>query len=248
MGRHQTLRSMANPDPHADPQLSEAEVQAFADGLLGPERAADVRRYMESRPEEARRIAFYGRLNQQMQNTFRDDEATSAKNPPQSRRPERPERPPRRDLRVLRRIVAGVLAAACVAAGALFVLRVPEASLDNAALMALKTASAGVESHGSMPADVPDLSSLGFHAVLATTVPVGFMRHAAEIVYRNDAGETAVLLSVADPMARGEAQWLARRAGDERLLTWCRRGTRYVLAGRARTHGLMRAADSLSAH
>ncbi len=113
--------------------------------------------------------------------------------------------------------------------------------------MALKTASAGVGSHGSMPADVPDLSSLGFHAVLATTVPVGFMRHAAEIVYRNDAGETAVLLSVADPMARGEAQWLARRAGDERL-TWCRRGTRYVLAGRARTHGLMRAADSLSAH
>ncbi len=127
MGRHQTLRSMANLTPTQTRSSSEAEVQAFADGLLGPERAADVRRYMESWPEEARRIAFYGRLEpadaehlSRRRSYLREESAAVTA-------PGTPERPPRRDLRVLRRI-----GPACsprrVAAGALFVLRVPEAS------------------------------------------------------------------------------------------------------------------------
>jgi anti-sigma factor RsiW len=57
-------------DPRRDPPLSETDIQAYADGFLAPERAAHLRQYLGKRPGEARRVAFYGKLNQQIQNTF----------------------------------------------------------------------------------------------------------------------------------------------------------------------------------
>ncbi|SDI27559.1 Transmembrane transcriptional regulator (anti-sigma factor RsiW) [Paraburkholderia phenazinium] len=58
-----------NRPPH-DPPLSETDIQAYADGLLAPERAAHLRQYLGQRPSEARRVAFYGKLNQQIQYAF----------------------------------------------------------------------------------------------------------------------------------------------------------------------------------
>lgn len=67
--------------PPTEPRLSESDVQAFADGMLDPTRAASVETYLKSRPDEADRVAFYGRLNWQMQNAFHeadDEEALQA--------------------------------------------------------------------------------------------------------------------------------------------------------------------------
>lgn len=57
-------------DPRHDPPLSETDIQAYADGFLPPERAAHLRQYLGKRPGEARRVAFYGKLNQQIQDSF----------------------------------------------------------------------------------------------------------------------------------------------------------------------------------
>lgn len=48
--------------------------------------------------------------------------------------------------------------------------------------------------------------------------------------------------------AREQPQWEARRVGNIRLLTWVTGRRRYVLAGAADTHGLMRAADMMTLH
>lgn len=61
---------MDRTDPKHDPPLSEKDIQAYADGLLSPERAAHLRNYLGKRPGEARRVAFYGRLNEQIQRSF----------------------------------------------------------------------------------------------------------------------------------------------------------------------------------
>jgi len=50
---------------------SEADIQAYADGTLTPERAAALRDYLSKHPAEARRVAFYDRLNAQIQAAFR---------------------------------------------------------------------------------------------------------------------------------------------------------------------------------
>lgn len=61
---------MNRTDPRHDPPLSEQDIQAYADGLLSPEREAHLRAYLGKRPGEARRVAFYGKLNQQIQRSF----------------------------------------------------------------------------------------------------------------------------------------------------------------------------------
>jgi anti-sigma factor RsiW len=57
-------------DPRHDPPLSETDIQAYADGFLTPERAAHLRLYLGKRPGEARRVAFYGKLNERIQHAF----------------------------------------------------------------------------------------------------------------------------------------------------------------------------------
>lgn len=47
-------------------RISEADVQAFADGTLDLSRMRRMHRYLARRPNEARRVAFYERLNAQM--------------------------------------------------------------------------------------------------------------------------------------------------------------------------------------
>ncbi|MFT4070154.1 anti-sigma factor family protein, partial [Paraburkholderia sp.] len=49
---------------------SEADIQAYADGTLTPERAAALRDYLGKHPAEARRVAFYDRLNTRIQAAF----------------------------------------------------------------------------------------------------------------------------------------------------------------------------------
>jgi hypothetical protein len=56
-----------------------------------------------------------------------------------------------------------------------------------------------------------------------------------------------VVMSTLALLAPAQPQWSARRIGEIRLLTWTSQRQRFVVAGNARTHSLMRAADALTA-
>lgn len=241
--------NMHTAQPPSRPVLSETDIQAFVDGLLAPERAAQIRRYLRDRPDEARRVAFYGKLNQQMQSSFQSaDDARIA----------------RRwrfapygawlagSLRRRARVIAAVLIAAfCVAGGFVWATHVPDTSLDAVAIMTLEQAIAMKDPTGrgvdaTSLAAAPDLSSVGLRAVARVAQQLGPFARARGFVYRNAAGERAVLLSVPDLNAVPRPQWQARRVGESRVLCWTAGRTRFVLAGRASTHGLMRAADLMT--
>jgi len=92
----------------------------------------------------------------------------------------------------------------------------------------------------------PDLSGVGFHPIARREMSVGPFASATEFVYRNRGGEAAVLLVAPGLFAHPQPQWKARRVGASRLLAWTAGGNRYVLAGRAKTRGLMLAADLMT--
>jgi anti-sigma factor RsiW len=235
--------------PPTEPRLSESDVQAFADGMLDPKRAASVEMYLRSRPDEADRVAFYGRLNWQMQNAFHEADNEEAPPAPASVRVRRMSR------RGLRALFIATVAALAVAAAAIFAFDISDSALDNASMMALEQAVAaqemasgavGYESSMKVLAGAPDLSQVGFHPVARREMSVGPFASATEFVYRNRGGEAAVLLVAPGLLAQPQPQWKAHRVGASRLLAWTAGGKRYVLAGRAKTRGLMLAADLMT--
>ncbi|WP_051887773.1 anti-sigma factor family protein [Caballeronia sordidicola] len=224
-------------------------MQAFADGMLDPKRAASVEMYLRSRPDEADRVAFYGRLNWQMQNAFHEADNEEAPPAPASVRVRRMSR------RGLRALFIATVAALAVAAAAIFAFDISDSALDNASMMALEQAVAaqemasgavGYESSMKVLAGAPDLSQVGFHPVARREMSVGPFASATEFVYRNRGGEAAVLLVAPGLLAQPQPQWKAHRVGESRLLAWTAGGKRYVLAGRAKTRGLMLAADLMT--
>ncbi|HMC48420.1 MAG TPA: transcriptional regulator, partial [Caballeronia sp.] len=218
-------------------------------GMLDPKRAASVEMYLRSRPDEADRVAFYGRLNWQMQNAFHEADNEEAPPAPASVRVRRMSR------RGLRALFIATVAALAVAAAAIFAFDISDSALDNASMMALEQAVAaqemasgavGYESSMKVLAGAPDLSQVGFHPVARREMSVGPFASATEFVYRNRGGEAAVLLVAPGLLAQPQPQWKAHRVGASRLLAWTAGGKRYVLAGRAKTRGLMLAADLMT--
>ncbi|SAL35713.1 hypothetical protein AWB64_03564 [Caballeronia sordidicola] len=231
--------------PPSESRLSESDVQAYADGMLDPKRASSVQRYLQKRPDEAHRVAFYGRLNQQMQNAFHEpaDESPPRKSAPPA---------PRRSISTA--LIAAAAALALVAGG-LFAFDISDSALDNASIMALEqavasqdmaTGASGYASSAKALADAPNLYVVGFHPAARRDMSLGPFASASEYVYRNAAGDAAVLLVAPGIMAKPQPQWRAHRIGETRLLEWTAGGKRYVLAGRANTRGLMRAADLMT--
>ena len=53
-----------------DKPVSEAELQAYADGRLAPDRRAAVEAWLAARPEEAERIAAYRRLAREVRAAY----------------------------------------------------------------------------------------------------------------------------------------------------------------------------------
>ncbi|MFW6851442.1 anti-sigma factor family protein [Burkholderia gladioli] len=91
----------------------------------------------------------------------------------------------------------------------------------------------------------PDLGAVGFHLAGARRLDIWPFASANAYVYRNAAGEPAVLVAHGTP--EGGGHWQARRIGGVRLLEWTSRaGQHIVIAGDAGTRGLMRAADLLA--
>lgn len=246
---------MNRTDLRHEPSLSEADLQAFADGQLASAQADRLHRYLANRPSEARRVAFYGRLNAQLQHTFRaadDSDAGHIDGAAFWRAWLRAAA--RRAVRVL----AGVLAAGALAGGLLIAAaRVPQAELADLAFRALQHAAADQASSvtrssgeaDAVLADVaPDISSVGLYPVAPLAAQQGWFGRASGFVYRNAAGEPVVLLRAWDITAQPMPQWRAYRQGKMRALYWTNGHTRYVLVGAAAAHGLMHAADVLTMH
>ncbi|HEX7935308.1 MAG TPA: transcriptional regulator [Paraburkholderia sp.] len=245
-------------DPPADSPLSEADIQAYADGTLSPARAAFLRDYLVRDPAEARRVAFYGKLNEQIQRSFQSADDSSAtiqgargRNATSARpRMGKPLKVPK-VLKVLRALrVLAVLAIALIAgSGWLAGRQVTAQALDNAAMMALAEAAAAPFSATSptrMDPSAPNLAAIGLRLVDQRVLSLGLLQRASEYVYLNRDNQPVVVLSSLALLARAEPQWSARRIGEVRLLSWTVRQQRFVVAGNARTHGLMRAADVMT--
>ncbi|MDE1182545.1 transcriptional regulator [Paraburkholderia sp.] len=95
-------------------------------------------------------------------------------------------------------------------------------------------------------AAAPDLSSVNMRLVSQRTLKLGTVSRATEYVYLNRDSQPIVLLTAFSLTTTAQPQWMARRVGDLRLLIWTTHGRRYVLAGAARAHDLMRAADAMT--
>ncbi|WP_186197218.1 anti-sigma factor family protein [Burkholderia gladioli] len=301
-----------------EPIPSEQDVQAYADGRLAADREHSVSAYLARRPAEARRVAFYARVNAQLRNHFPDDGLAAAvlplsaapaalSVPPAQSAPALVPASRRRVSRFGYRLAAAALLALLAAAVLPRLLRVPDRRLDTAAyamLLALPgidpamgraapssgappaggAANASNAANASTPAAsqaparpanpqrpaaaslaagalagsslllaskpaprdaAPDLGAVGFHLAGARRLDVWPFASANAYVYRNAAGEPAVLVAHGTP--EGGGHWQARRIGGVRLLEWTSRaGQHIVIAGDAGTRGLMRAADLLA--
>ncbi|MGF6374737.1 anti-sigma factor RsiW [Paraburkholderia sp. RAU6.4a] len=228
---------------------SEDDIQAYADGTLTPERAASLRDYLVKHPAEARRVAFYDRLNAQIQATFQTAEEPAPGRLGGSRPLRMRPQPGGRARRTLVALVALALMLSAIS-GWLLATQVSARALDNAAVMALAEATARPFSSASptrVDPAAPDLGAIGLRLVEQRVLRLGPLQRADELVYLNGDQQPVVVLSAAAPFAREEPQWAARRIGELRLLTWTAQRQRFVVAGNARTHGLMRAADVMSA-
>ncbi|SEI49310.1 anti-sigma factor family protein [Paraburkholderia diazotrophica] len=235
-----------------DPPLTEADMQAFADGNLPPERAARVRKYLGARPREAERIAFYRHLNMQMRDVFEGAFAQRIRAPHVDRARAIDFRSKVRKF-FLRRIGVALLSIALLVSsvsGWFFASRVSTEMLDATAVMALMRASgqrdAGAAATVPNDPHAADLAPLGLRLVDARTRRPNAFARIDILDYRNADGDAVVLVSSPAPFAADKPHWSAQRVGDARLLMWTADGKRYVLAGRATTHGLMRAADALT--
>ncbi|WCM22196.1 transcriptional regulator [Paraburkholderia bryophila] len=231
-----------------DSPLSEADIQAYADGTLTPERAAFLRDYLGKEPAEARRVAFYGRLNAQIQAAFQTTDEPSPEPAKGSRGERERANGAMRPNRLLNTLAALFLTLAA-ASGWLAASQVSAPALDNAAVMALaETAAAPFSATSPTRADpaAPNLSGIGLRLVDQRVLSLGPFQRASEFIYLNGDNQPVVLISTLALLAADRPQWAARRIGDLRLLGWTAQRQRFVVAGDARTHGLMRAADAMT--
>jgi anti-sigma factor RsiW len=248
---------MTSSDAPSDSPLSEADIQAYADGTLSPERTAFLRDYLGKQPGEARRVAFYTRLNTQIQQAFQTPDESPGMNAqtsthafPAGHTTGRRQHGTPGAGRLGKTLIALILLV-LTASGWLAATQVSPQSLNNAAVMALAESASSRYSAASptrTDASAPDLSAIGLRLVDQRVLAPSPFQRAREYVYLNGDSQPVVVLSTLALLAPAQPQWAARRIGEIRLLTWTAQRQRYVVAGDARTHGLMRAADTMTMH
>ncbi|NPT45552.1 transcriptional regulator [Paraburkholderia sp. 1N] len=240
---------MTSTDAPSDSPLSEADIQAYADGTLTPERAAFLQDYLGKDPAEARRVAFYGRLNAQMQQAFQTtDEHVSNRTEGGWRGTLYRLKAARRPGKAAKALAALVLTLVAVS-GWLAATQASRQALNNAAVMALAESAAAPYSAASptrTDVSAPNLAAIGLRLVDQRVLSLGPFQRATEFVYLNGDNRPVVLISTLALLAPAQPQWAARRIGEIRLLTWTAQRQHFVVAGDARTHGLMRAADVMT--
>ncbi|SAL12309.1 hypothetical protein AWB71_00323 [Caballeronia peredens] len=214
--------------------MTERDIQAFADGVLSSARAARMDRHLGLRQIEAQR------LKRQAHPAFK--QVADYRSPASLER--------RRMLRSGLRNMLIVVCAALAVVGWCAATHVSEHMLDASAVMALLDASSRHSSN--VPPLVShdpyfmELTPVGLELLATKTKRASLFADIDELDYRNADGDSVILLAASAPFASEQPHWRAQRVGDIRLLSWAKDGKRYVLAGRAATHGLMRAADALT--
>ena len=142
------------------------------------------------------------------------------------------------------------LVVACVALGGwLAATQVTQQALNNAAVMVLAETAAApypAATPTRREPSAPNLEGIGLRLVDERVLSLGLLQRATGFVYLNRDSQPVVVLSTLALLAPAQPQWSARRIGDVRLLTWTDQRQRFVVAGNARTHGLMRAADVMT--
>ncbi len=139
---------MTSTNVPSDSPLSEADIQAYADGTLTPERAAFLQDYLGKDPAEARRVAFYGRLNAQMQKAFETTDEPSSSRSERWRGTLDRLKAARRPGKAVKALAALVLTLVA-ASGWLAATQASRQALNNAAVMALAETAAAPYSAAS---------------------------------------------------------------------------------------------------
>lgn len=130
--------------------------------------------------------------------------------------------------------------------GWLAATQVSAQALNNAAVMAL--AGTAAASPTRIDPSAPDLAAIGLRLMDQRVQSLGPFQRAHVFLYLNRDNRPVVVIVAPALLALAQPQLAARRIGEIRLLAWTAQRQRFVVAGDARTHGLMRAADVMTLH
>jgi hypothetical protein len=238
------MNSMAPNDRALERPLNESDIHAYVDGTLPDDRALLVVDYLRSEPGEARRAGFYARLNTLLREVgSQADETGSNRMRAQCTRVSRA-----RAGRRMARAIAVLVMALTGLVGWIAATRVNPEQMDAAVTMALKGAEgerwAAAQTVYISGIGAPDFTDAGLRLVGRRSMNIGLFTRVDSFIYLNAQNEPLIYASTLAMYRFVQNPWIAHRVGTARLLTWRSGWSRYVIAGEARTRGLMLAANS----
>lgn len=230
-------------------QITEAELQAYADGRLAAPRAGQVEAWLATRPEHAERIAEYRRLGDELRALY--EPVLSEPVPDRlsvSRRPQR--------WRVVARAAAWVvlgIAVGGIAGWQLHGESVPRATSDAGASMARRAAVAhatyspevrhpvevGADQEAHLvawlskrlgaPLRAPKLEGVGYSLVGGRLLP-GDNGPVAQFMYQCNAGTRVTLYVRTEATQNSETAFRYAKEGNVRVFYWVDRKLGYALS------------------
>lgn len=229
--------------------ITEAELQAYADGRLAAPRAGEVEAWLATRPEHAERIAEYRRLGDELRALY--EPVLSEPVPDRLSMPRRPQR-----WRAVARAAAWVVLGIAVGAIAGWQLHgesVPRAASDAGAAMARRAALAhatyspevrhpvevGADQEAHLvawlskrlgaPLRAPKLEGVGYSLVGGRLLP-GDNGPVAQFMYQCNAGTRVTLYVRTEATHNSETAFRYAKEGNVRVFYWVDRKLGYALS------------------
>jgi anti-sigma factor RsiW len=231
--------------------ITEADLHAYIDGELTPERRRDVAALLERDPALAQRAAAF----------LADKERLAAAFGPIAQRPlpdvwvariRMAPRPRRFGVAHWRAIAASVLLCLGAGGGGAWLLRPPadtiladaerarDATMPRTALPQPEGSDHLLRTALGLPVRAPDLEALGYRLVGVQILPVGAGAHAAELVYQDG---NAVRLTIYVRRSSGAARFDLLRRGSLRVCIWQDDVVGAVITGQMSAGAMMRVAS-----